>query len=56
MKREVSNDDYPPLMVRALMADLEDLAKRKELPASRVAYKRNEKGEHVIALIVTRLS
>jgi hypothetical protein len=33
------------------MLAVEEVARAKALPGARVAYKRNERGEHVVALI-----
>jgi hypothetical protein len=47
----VDPDERPTLGARALMAAVEELAKARGLIGCRVAYKRNAKGEHVVALI-----
>jgi hypothetical protein len=39
--------------MRALMNAVEELARSKGVDGFRVAYKRNARGEHVIALIVS---
>jgi hypothetical protein len=44
-------DDRPTLGARAIMSDIEELAKARKLVDARVAYKKNAKGEHVVALI-----
>ena len=49
--RHLRDDDTPSLGVKALMHAVEELAKTKGLVGARVAYKRNAKGEHVVALI-----
>jgi hypothetical protein len=51
--RNLRIDDQPNLGTRALMQAIDDLAKAHHLTAARVAYKRNTKGEHVVALIFT---
>jgi ribosomal protein L35AE/L33A len=43
--------DGPTLGARVLMAEIDQIAKAKHLVGHRVAYKMNDKGEHVIALI-----
>jgi hypothetical protein len=43
--------DRPTLGARVLMNEIEQLARAKHLVNHRVAYKMNERGEHVIALI-----
>jgi hypothetical protein len=45
------DDQTPNLGTKAVMAAIEQLAKDKGLVGARVAYKRNAKGEHVVALI-----
>jgi hypothetical protein len=45
------HQDTPNLGIRALMNAIDELAKAKGLVGWRVAYKRNAKGEHVVALI-----
>lgn len=50
--RNLGNDDQQPnLGTRALMRAVEELAAARSLAGARVAYKRNAKGEHVVALI-----
>jgi hypothetical protein len=51
--RHVPQDDPPNLGTRALMSAIQDLANSKGLLSARVAYKRNARGEHVVALIFT---
>lgn len=46
-------DDQPNLGTRALMRAIDELAKTRGVADGRVAYKRNAKGEHVVALIFT---
>ena len=43
--------DTPTLGARMLMGKIEQLAKAERLVGYRVAYKKNDKGEHVVALI-----
>jgi hypothetical protein len=45
--------DRPPLGVSPLVEVIDALAKSRGMTSHRVAYKRNAKGEHVIALIFT---
>ena len=40
------------LLLRALIDDIRELAKRKDIQNFRVDYKRNKRGDLVIALIV----
>ena len=47
----VDPDPRPTLGVRAVMNAIEELAQVRGLQGSRVAYKRNSQGEHVVALI-----
>jgi hypothetical protein len=49
--RRLPDDDKPNLGTKALMRQLEELATAKGLVNARVAYKRNAKDEHVVALI-----
>jgi hypothetical protein len=49
--RHLPDDDPPNLGTRALMNAIDELAKDKGLVGARVAYKRNARGEHVVALI-----
>jgi hypothetical protein len=49
--RHVPNDDQPNLGTKAVMRAIEELAQARRLTGARVAYKRNAKGEHVVALI-----
>jgi hypothetical protein len=50
------DDDKPNLGARALMHAIEDLAKGRGLVDARVAYKRNARGQHVVALIFSSFS
>jgi len=45
-----ANEGGPTLGARVLMNEIEQLARAKHL-VGRVAYKMNDKGEHVVALI-----
>jgi hypothetical protein len=47
----VDPDLRPTLGVRALMNAAESLAKAHNLVDYRIAYKRNGRGEHVVAII-----
>jgi hypothetical protein len=47
----VDPDPRPTLGVRALMAAVEEVARAKGLREFRVGYKRNDRDEHVVALI-----
>lgn len=49
--RNLRSDDQPNLGTRALMRAIDELAKTHRLAGARVAYKRNAKGEHVVAII-----
>lgn len=49
--RLVDPDPRPPLGVRALMSAVEDLARGRNVVGARIAYKRNARGEHVVAII-----
>ena len=49
--RNLPDDHQPNLGTRALMRAVEELAASRKLTDARVAYKRNAKGEHVVALI-----
>jgi hypothetical protein len=49
--RHLPDDDQPNLGTKALMRQVEELAQVRGLIGARVAYKRNAKGEHVVALI-----
>jgi hypothetical protein len=49
--RHPSAPDTPTLGARALMRVIEELAVSEQLIEYRVAYKKNAKGEHVVALI-----
>jgi len=51
--RHLPNDDKPNLGTKAVMHQIEELASARGLVDARVAYKRNAKGEHVVALIFT---
>jgi hypothetical protein len=44
-------DDVPTLGARALMNAIDELALRKCIAGYRLAYKMNDRGEHVVALI-----
>jgi hypothetical protein len=46
-----SKDQQPTLGIRALMSDVEAVAKARHLAQFRVAYKRNAYGDHVVAII-----
>jgi hypothetical protein len=45
-------DPRPTLGIRAVMRAVEELARERGLRGARVAYKRNDRDEHVIALII----
>ena len=47
----VDPDSRPPLGVRALMSAVEDFVRGRKLVGARIAYKRNARGEHVVAII-----
>jgi hypothetical protein len=47
----VDPDPRPTLGERAVMNEVEELARARGLERFRVAYKRNARDEHVIALI-----
>ena len=49
--RNLRENDQPNLGTRALMNAIGELAKSRGLVGARVAYKRNARGEHVVALI-----
>ncbi|HXX65847.1 MAG TPA: hypothetical protein VEK07_01615 [Polyangiaceae bacterium] len=49
--RSKAVDEGPTLGARAIMRAIEQLAKERGIVGSRVAYKQNAKGEHVVALI-----
>jgi hypothetical protein len=49
--RNPHQDNRPNLGTRALMNAIDELAKARGLVGARVAYKRNARGEHVVALI-----
>ena len=51
--RNSHQHQQPNLGTRALMNAVDELAKGRGLVGARVAYKRNAKGEHVVALIFT---
>lgn len=44
-------EDQPTLGARAVMNEIEQVARAKHLVGFRVAYKTNDRGEHVVALI-----
>jgi hypothetical protein len=44
-------DQQPTLGARAVMSAVEVVGRTQELQHFRVAYKRNARGEHVVALI-----
>jgi hypothetical protein len=46
--------DRPPLGIAPLLEVIDALAKSRGMASHRVAYKKNAKGEHVIALIFTQ--
>ncbi len=50
-RRNLHLDQGPNLGTRALMNEIDDLAKARNLVGARVAYKVNARGEHVVALI-----
>ena len=41
----------PPLGARVIMTAIEEIARAQELECPRVAYKKNDRNEHVVALI-----
>ena len=41
----------PPLGARVIMTEIEEVGRSHRLEHPRVAYRKNEKGEHVIALL-----
>jgi hypothetical protein len=43
--------ESPPLGARVIMTAVEEIARAQELQCPRVAYKKNDRNEHVIALI-----
>jgi hypothetical protein len=45
-----------PIGIRPLMEVMDALAKSRGMETHRVAYKRNAKGEHVVALIFREFS
>ena len=47
----VDPDPRPPLGVRALVSAVEDLVRGRNVVGARIAYKRNARGEHVVAII-----
>jgi hypothetical protein len=49
--RSPHEDQGPNLGTRGLMNAVDELAKARGLVGARVAYKRNDRGEHVVALI-----
>lgn len=49
--RSLADDNRPNLGTQALMRAVGKLAKAHHLCAARVAYKRNAKGQHVVAVI-----
>jgi hypothetical protein len=51
--RRRPQEDQPPLGARAIMRELEAMAKARCLVGARVGYKRNAAGDHVVALIFT---
>jgi hypothetical protein len=51
--RHLPDDHQPNLGTRALMTAITELAKQRGLADARVAYKRNARGEHVVAVIFT---
>jgi hypothetical protein len=44
-------DDVPTLGARVLMNEIDELALRRCIAGYRVAYRMNDRGEHVVALI-----
>jgi hypothetical protein len=44
-------EDGPTLGARVLMNEIDQLARAKHLVGHRVAYKMNDKGEHVVAVM-----
>ena len=51
--RNLRQDEGPNLGTRAIMNAIDELAKAHHLAGARVAYKRNARGEDVVALIFT---
>jgi hypothetical protein len=49
--RNLPKDDPPTLIVRVVMQAVADLATARKLVGARIAYKKNARGEHVVALI-----
>jgi hypothetical protein len=47
----VDADHRPSLGAQVIMREIEQIATRQRLQGYRVAYKRNAKGEHVVALL-----
>jgi hypothetical protein len=47
----VDPDTRPTLGVRTVMAEVEEIARARNLEGARVAYKQNDRGEYVVALI-----
>jgi hypothetical protein len=45
--------ERPPLGIAPLLEVIDALAKSRGMASHRVAYKKNAKGEHVVALIFT---
>ena len=41
----------PPLGARVIMTQVEEIGRSQGLERPRVAYRKNDKGEHVVALI-----
>jgi hypothetical protein len=50
-RRAPSRQDLPTLGARAVIRAVEEVARAKHLLGWRVGYKKNDKGEHVVALI-----
>jgi hypothetical protein len=45
------DDRGPTLLAQAIMSEIRDLKIVRDLVGGRVAYKRNSKGEHVVAIV-----
>lgn len=52
----IDPDPHPTLGVRAVIGAIEELARARGLKGYRVGYKRNARGEHVVALIFRKPS
>lgn len=53
MRKPVDHNPGPPLGAQVLLQELRTLAEKQNLEGAHVGYKRNAKGEHVVALIFT---